>query len=181
VSQQTTNYDLTYPESTDNVRLWEHIQQLAEDADDGLTTIHDEVVASACPKSAGISVAASGNENTVSSSYANLGATSSFSFVKEYTSTKIKIEMSASAQTNGLATGVRYGVLINGTDYDVCQMVYPSSTVRFLAAGVAVVTSGLAAGTYTIQARWKRVSGSATVQRFITDDWLSVCATEVKA
>jgi hypothetical protein len=35
--QLTPNFDLPYPEATDNVNLWEHLQALAEAAEDALT------------------------------------------------------------------------------------------------------------------------------------------------
>lgn len=35
--QLTPNFDIPYPEATDNVNLWEHLQALAEGVDDALT------------------------------------------------------------------------------------------------------------------------------------------------
>jgi hypothetical protein len=42
---QTTNFAITYPDSGDHVRLWEHLQQLAEDVDGALEEVRTGIMA----------------------------------------------------------------------------------------------------------------------------------------
>lgn len=127
-----------------------------------------------------INGASSVSETTTSGSYASLGSSAtSVSFTKRLTSTAIRIDLHATVQPTTAATAVRFAVLINGTDYDVASFVCNSANARDQVSGTAIVASGLAAGTYTVQIRWKRNAGAGTVQRFITDDWQSMTVTEV--
>jgi hypothetical protein len=119
-----------------------------------------------------------GNDSTTSASYVNTVGTTSFSFTKDFTNTRVKLDMHITSQVSIAATGTRFGVSLNGTDYDVCQMVNAQANIRAQASGTTFIGSGLAAGTYTIQGRWKRVSGTGTCQRFVTDDWISISAME---
>lgn len=126
----------------------------------------------------GITVAAP-SESTTSSSYVNMGATSSFSFTKILGSTRLRIEMELTFFVTNADTSTRFGVRINGVDYDVLHV--GGNTIvansNFAAAGSAIVASGLAAGTYTIQGRWKRTGGTGSSSRF-TNGWLSLYCTE---
>lgn len=129
----------------------------------------------------GVSNAAvtSGSDTTTSSSYANMagtGSVTSYSFTKALTSTRLKVTIAASyvALTNNAT--VQVGVLVSGTDYD-CGRVLITTGAGGYSMGWAYIT-GLAAGTYTIQARWKRTSGTGTASRG-TDQWLSIACAEV--
>jgi len=128
---------------------------------------------------AGIAVAASGGDSTTSASYVSMAATSSFSFTKYLSTTSIKIDLHATFAVSAVSTSARFGVLINGVDYDICQMFINEANSRRNSSGSVPVALGLGAGVYTIQARWKRVAGAGTLQRFVTDDWLALCAAEV--
>jgi hypothetical protein len=142
-------------------------------------TIGDSTRSYPAGSTAGINNAQNvGNDSTTSASYVNTVGTSSFSFTKDFASTRIKLDMHITSQVSVAATGTRFGVSLNGTDYDVCQMVNPQANIRAQASGTTFIGSGLAAGTYTIQGRWKRVSGTGTCQRFVTDDWMSISAME---
>lgn len=128
---------------------------------------HTEGITNAC-----------GTSTTTSATYVNLPATSSFSFTKQRgAETKLKVFMSCSsfAQTN--PAGARFAVLVNGVDTDICQHVHSAINTRNGASGMGQIT-GLAAGTYTVQGRWKRVSGTGTMA-VNTDDWLSIRVQEV--
>ena len=121
----------------------------------------------------------SGSDTTTSASYANMagtGATTSFSFTKALTSTRVKIELIAGWSSGTNSSVMRAGALVNGTDYD-CGQIALGTGVTGYSAGFAVIT-GLAAGTYTVQARWKRVSGSGTPTRD-SNMWLSMSAAEI--
>jgi len=128
---------------------------------------------------AGIAVAASGGDSTSSATYVSMAATSSFSFTKYLSTTAIKIDMHVTFAVGAVSTAGRFAVLINGVDYDICQMFINEANSRRIASGAVPVAAGLGAGVYTIQARWRRPSGAGALSRFVTDDWLTLCATEV--
>lgn len=122
----------------------------------------------------------SGTDTTVSATFVNIAGTgqvSSFSFTKLEAATRVKVTMSATfvAVTSNVVT--TFGVLINGTDTVVCQFA-PGTAASGSANGVAFI-SGLAAGTYTVQARWRRTAGSGTPTRTASNDWLTVVCEEV--
>lgn len=118
-------------------------------------------------------------DTTTSATYVNLAAVSSFSFTKILTATRLKIEFDVMFFVTVNDTSTRFGVLINGVDYDVVHMggANVSASVNITAAGNALVASGLAAGTYTIQGRWKRTAGTGTCSR-ATNGWLTIHCKE---
>jgi hypothetical protein len=137
-----------------------------------------------CGSENGVSQVAtsSGTTTTNSSSYVNMagtGAVTSFSFVKRFTATRVRIDMSATFYTSTAGCGARFGVLVNGTDYDVCQLAgnVPAASTHLHAGGFAYIPAGLAAGTYTVQGRWKWIVLTGTLTRD-TNDWLSISARE---
>jgi len=105
----------------------------------------------------------SGTPTTTSSSYADLTGWS-VSFQKLYTVTKVRFELAIPAyvQTSG-STAVAIAIRMNSVDYEVCSRLYNDVSVRDWIGGVRLDAAGVAAGTYTCQARWKRVSGTGTV------------------
>lgn len=122
----------------------------------------------------------SGTDTTVSASYANIagtGMTSSFSFTKLEASTRVMVTMSGSFTAVTANVVATFGVLINGTDTTICQHA-PGTALPGVAFGVQFISS-LAAGTYTVQARWKRTAGSGTATRTSVNDWLTVVCEEV--
>lgn len=119
-------------------------------------------------------------ETTSSTAYANLGAGSSVSFVKRKAATRLMVAMVAQFQSASTGRGVEFGVHIGSTDYLVApyHQVLPAANARLTASGHCFISS-IAAGTFTIQGRWKAVGGSGTVTRFNGDDWISCTITEV--
>lgn len=117
-----------------------------------------------------------------SSTYVDLpsGTSSSLSFTKYRTASAILVHMKilAFSATNG-STGLRLGVRINSTDYDVALGYYTTANAYAPASGVALVASGLTAGTYTVQARWKRSSGTGTITTADTISELDMSVREV--
>lgn len=129
---------------------------------------------------AGINTVSGANDTTTSGSYANLAATSSFSFTKiRGNGSGIKIEMHITCLSTATGTVGKFGVNINGVDYDVCQITFDAANTQVQASGVVVAAPNLAAGTYTVQGRWKRTTGAGTMTRNITTHWLSIAAMEV--
>jgi hypothetical protein len=130
----------------------------------------------------GISLVAA-SDSTTSDTYVNLagaGATS-FSFTKLATSTRIRLQMSATFFSSVTTMGPQFGVNINSVDYDVCRLSQnlPAASVHLLATGFAYVPAGVAAGTYTVQGRWRRLVAGGTLSRD-GNDWLSIEAMEVQ-
>jgi hypothetical protein len=121
----------------------------------------------------------SGTDTTTSGTYANMagtGSTTSFSFTKRWAATRVKVIMNVSAYATGAAADGMIGVSINGTDYDMMEEAFllnnrlPYSSVRYI--------SGVAAGTHTVQARWRRTSAAGTLTRDPAC-WISMSAEEV--
>ncbi len=133
------------------------------------------------PNSAGHeTVATAGTSDTIAStSFANLGGSGhSFSFTKQRSNTRLRIDCSHTFTVTNADTGAEFGVRINGTDYRVATL--PGSlslTHHFTASGVRHI-SGVPAGTYTVQGRWRRTNGTGTVTRD-TNDWSSTSCMEV--
>lgn len=119
-------------------------------------------------------------DTTTAAAYEDLGTPlSSFTFVKLSTATAIKVEMTITCFCS-VATGtvVRFGVQINGSDYDVAQFYFNNTGEHLQVAGVRRIP-GIPAGTYTVQPRWYRQAGTGTLATD-TSDWLTVHATEVQ-
>lgn len=124
---------------------------------------------------------ACGSGTTTSSSYANFPATSSFSFTKQYSSsdTSLKVDLHVTSYATSVTSSVSFGVNINSTDTDVAQLTYNTANNHTQTSGTKVIT-GLAAGTYTVQIRWKRTGGAGTVT-VDGADWVSMTVQEVPA
>lgn len=125
----------------------------------------------------------SGTDTTTSATYVNLagtGSVTSLSFVKRFTATAIEIAMHPTCYFQTAQAGAKFGARVNSVDYDVCRCVPATVNEHFQVSGVAKVAAGLAAGTYTIQARWLRFIGTGTLTRDV-NDWFSMSAREVSA
>lgn len=121
---------------------------------------------------------AQGAGTTTSATYVDLPAPSSLSFTKKYNaSTKLIVTVCAGARSNAALTTVRFGVRINGVDTDVAHMEIPDANKHVALSGVTTVT-GLLAGTYTVQVRYRRTAGAGTLQ-VDSNDWLSLAVEEV--
>lgn len=132
----------------------------------------------------GISVLAvtSGQDTTTSLSYVNLagtGAVTSFSFTKRFASTRVRLDFSATFFTTHANTGPQFGMRVNAVDYDVARMkgsiILASS--RLHTSGFTYIASGLAAGAYTVQGRWRALDSGGTLTRDVAD-WLCMSARE---
>ncbi len=117
---------------------------------------------------------------TTSATYASLPVATSVSFTKLFAATALRIDFCTYPWVSvAVATELMFGVLINGVDYDVSHAWVNEASIRRLSSGVARVAAGLAAGTYTIQPRWRRVSGTGT-GNLDTISRLYMLVTEVK-
>lgn len=123
---------------------------------------------------------AQGAGTTTSATYVDLPATSSLSFTKLYDAaeTKLCVSLSVGARiTVATFTAVRFGVRINGADYDVAHTEIADLSKHGTMSGEREVT-GIPAGTYTVQVRYRRVSGGGTIN-VDSNDWLSLTVEEV--
>lgn len=133
--------------------------------------------------SAGASAQAttSGSDSTTSASYVNMagtGSVTSFSFTKRNSATKVRLGMSA-GWTNATATTLqRFGLQLNAVDYDCFQSILGVGGFTTASGFVLVGAGVVGAGTYTVQARWKRQGGTGTGSRG-TNEWLAIEALEV--
>lgn len=121
----------------------------------------------------------SGTDTTTSASYANLagtGSVTSFTFNKVLASTRVIVRVEAGWQSITNTANTRFGVNVAGTDYD-CAQGLAQTGQNLLQAGFAII-SGLAAGAYTVQGRWRRVGGAGTPTR-TTNEWLAISAAEI--
>lgn len=169
----TAIYGLRYRALTDTPDIAAGTQNLAEDVEAELDRI-DGVVSNAD----GINNAC-GSSTTTSSSFANLPATSSFSFTKAQSTTKLVVHMHFTAYCTVAASALEVAVQVNSVDYTVAGSTYNTLSSHLQISGVHPnVAPGLAAGVYTIQARWRRASGTGT---FNVDgaDRLSILVEEV--
>ena len=115
-----------------------------------------------------------------STSYADIPGITGLSFTKARSDTKIRVDMKTLFFTSSAgSTGLQLGVRINGTDYDVAKGYTTESSSYKPAVGFAAVTSGLAAGAYTITARWKVLSGSGVINTNSSISELDWSAREV--
>ncbi len=130
---------------------------------------------------AGIGAAyTAGVQTTTLAAYSNVTMPATLTLAKLFTATRIKIDLHTTHYWQTAIGTVMFAVLINGVDYDVAQ--YGTNLVgdRLQVSGTAYVASGLAAGSYSVQLAWKRVSGTGTVT-IDNNDWLSLSAMEVSA
>ena len=130
----------------------------------------------------GVSAAAttSGSDTTTSSSFANLagtGSVTSFSFTKALTSTRLIVRLEMGWQNATAVSDMSAGVNVNSTDYEVARQSLNTTTNIGYVAGFVII-SGLTAGVYTVQGRWKRRSGSGTPTRSSTE-WLAISCAEI--
>lgn len=122
---------------------------------------------------------AGSSETTTSASFVNCagtGAITSFSWTKRATNTAAIIGIAASFFPATANAGVRFGLLINGTDYELAGGA-PGTSVPLDCVGFDVVT-GIPAGIYTVQARWRRFNGAGTPTRN-ENHWMSAFAVEI--
>lgn len=118
----------------------------------------------------GLAVTAAPYDTTTSTTNVNLagtGAVTSFNFTKRFASTRLRIQMCPSMYTAG-SGGAMFGVRINGVDYDVVHVQTSTANERVSNTGVIYI-SGIPAGTWPIQGRWRRTNSTGTMVRDVFD------------
>jgi hypothetical protein len=113
---------------------------------------------------------------TVSAAYIDVTGVT-FNFVKEYASTRVCLDGSgAGFATVATNTVAQFGVSLGGVDYDLFNITWNPINEHLAHSGINYVATGLAAGTYTVQLRWKRTAGTGTAN--IGNDFFSLSARE---
>lgn len=92
----------------------------------------------------------------------NAGAATSVSVTKYSANSDLWVAMHLDVFSDAASTALRLGIRINGTDYDVAFRYFTSANLYLPAIGWAAI-SGIPAGTYTCQSRWKRTSGTGNI------------------
>ncbi len=116
---------------------------------------------------------------TTSATYVNLPTTSSFSFTKLQDATRLRIDIATTAFIATSDAEGRFGVLVNGVDYDLVNWDASTLSDRAGWAGFAYIpAASVPAGVYTVQGRWRRVAGTGTLTVQATD-WLSLSCREI--
>jgi len=92
----------------------------------------------------------------------NAGAATSVPLVKYTGASKLFVAMKTNLFSDAASTAVRLGIRINGVDYDVALGYYTLASQYHPVIGWAFL-SGIPAGSYTCQARWKRTAGGGNI------------------
>lgn len=116
---------------------------------------------------------------TTSATYANMPATSSQAVTKASAGTRLRIEFSCSSfATVAVNTITSFAVLVNSVDYDISRFYFNNTSEHHACPTGVVYVSGLAAGAWTVQARWKRTSATGTCG-LDANDWITLDVMEV--
>lgn len=120
--------------------------------------------------------------NNTTANFQNLAGTSSLSFTKRRSAseTNLKVFMVIGCRASGgIPMAIEIGVLINGTDYQLGHKELNASVNEHEHVVGADILTGIAAGTYTVQGRIWRISG--TNFSIDSNDWISLIVEEVAA
>jgi hypothetical protein len=125
-----------------------------------------------------------GNDDTVSATFVNMAGTAAvttFSFTKLYAAnvTRLQARMKQSFVAVGGNVMAEIALRINGVDY-VMGAEAPGAAGEYgYVSGERFIT-GVPAGTYTVQARWRRAAGGgANAARRDVNTWLSAMLEEI--
>ena len=105
-------------------------------------------------------------------SYATLPNAPTFEITKRYDASYIEVDARMGCYaTGGSGTKVGIGLLIGGIDYDVTTFFINALSDHKHFTAIAIIMSGIPAGTYTIAYRWKRILGAGTLTINDDDRW----------
>lgn len=123
---------------------------------------------------------AQGAATTTSATFVNMPAPSSLSFTKQwddtYTDLVVDLDVGVRVTVAG-ATGAEFAILCDGVDTVITKKEIFTIGEHETASGIVKLT-GLAAGTYTIQVRWRRNYGGGTLNSD-NNDQISLSVREV--
>jgi hypothetical protein len=115
----------------------------------------------------GLSYVPGGTTSSTTTSWANLGSSTSFTKIDIYT--RIRFDMHVSCWISGaVPTVASFGVLINSVDYEIAVMSMAVASSHRAFCGFLIIPA-ISVATYTVQPRLRRVSGTGTVNVDISD------------
>lgn len=114
--------------------------------------------------------------NVSAAGYVNLGVPTA-SLTKRYAHTALRVSMHAGALSSAVNTVARFGVRIDGVDYDITDLTMNTALLHVRTSGVNKVATGVGPGVVTVQARWQRTAGAGVVT--MSGDWFSMEVAEV--
>ncbi|MEH0547279.1 hypothetical protein QA802_30600 [Streptomyces sp. B21-105] len=154
MTQQTAK-GITYPESTDNTRLWEHIQTLAEDVD-GLITVNSNEAEDTASRT------------TTSTTYADASGGAFSTTVTVPPSGKVMVAIRTTQRNSGALNTVTSWQAVgstSGTVYsanDNAALIWSGSGTTNLSLSLTKRLSGLVAGETLTVTMKHRVSSAST-------------------
>lgn len=116
--------------------------------------------------------------STNTGAYSSVVAPSSLSFTKKLTATRVKVAIMFATASTVAGTKQSTAVTFNaGADNEIYQYFHTNANLYMPTNGQAVI-SGLAAGAYTVQLRWSRLSGTGTLNTD-ANAYLSMVVSEI--
>lgn len=113
---------------------------------------------------------------TTSATYVDMAANPT-AFTKRSAVSSLKIDLSLSFFVGTGSTRARFGISIDGTDYNVCEMFVTVANTIIPSSGSVVIT-GVSAGVKSIQLRWLRISGTGILNTTSAEAFtIAVCET----
>jgi len=107
------------------------------------------------------------------------GGNTFVAFNKLSATTLLRVDLHLTFFTDNNATGAEFGVSVNGVDTIVSQVHATLTALAHMNSSGTLGISGLPAGLWNVQARYRRSSGAGLIN-FNTDDRLSMAVTEVR-
>lgn len=111
------------------------------------------------------------------SNFGTFPGTSSVSFTKYDGDSRLRVDFHVTLYfPTPTPDKAEFSVLISGVDYVIASMPFITSSSHKQCSAVAFIP-GIAAGTYTVQVRWRRVSGAGTMTSDL-NDYMSMLISE---
>lgn len=119
-----------------------------------------------------------GNFSSTSTSYADMSGVT-VTLVKRHAASKVLLQASGTWFYADGTGGSHLALRVNGTDYELAT--YPGGVATSVRVGFAGLdsVSGLAAGSYTVQARLRAHVSTKSVNFASGDDYIMIAATEI--
>jgi hypothetical protein len=132
------------------------------------------------PESAGVALSATIG-STTSATYTPTPGAESFTFVKDWDDTKVRLRADVGCYASGAVNtavfiGLHFAQL--STTYDVGYLMHSNLSIHNMVSGHHPGVSGIPAGTYTVGLQWKRTTGAGSLSQDM-NDWISIGASEV--
>lgn len=119
---------------------------------------------------------ANAGATTTSATYVDMTGVA-VTIVKKRADTVLRVGGCFDSYVTVASTETRFAVRVNAVDYDLKNLFFNPASQHLPSGGAEVIIPGLAAGSYTVQGRWRRVSGTGVLTRN-GNDWYSLTAIE---